>query len=147
MKTNNALIKDILKIAIPLLIVIALFVSAVGVGIITFGPIEKTNVEVTATAYIDFGNGEILPFEITTKNSTAYGFLLEAANSANLAVKTTYYGEYDSIFVDSIGPYVGGDDNRYWQYYVNGEYATVGADKIIIKNGDVIEWRFEKFEY
>ena len=147
MKTNNALIKDILKITIPLLIVIALFVGAVGMGIITFERLEKTNVEVTATAYIDFGNGEILPFEITTKNSTAYGFLLEAANSANLAVKTTYYGEYDSIFVDSIGSYVGGDNNRYWQYYVNGEYATVGPDKMIIKNGDVIEWRFEIIQY
>ena len=147
MKINNDQIKNILKITIPLIIVVILFISAVSFGVITIGSKKELDTEVTATVYIDFGDGEILPFEITTVNATAYGFLLEAANLADFAVKTTYYGEYDSIFVDSIGSYVGGEDDRYWQYYINGEYAVLGADKIILKNGDILEWRFEKLDF
>lgn len=33
----------------------------------------------------------------------------------------------------------------YWIYYVNGELGMVGASQYMIKDGDVITWKMEKF--
>lgn len=40
---------------------------------------------------------------------------------------------------------VGGESDAFWLYYVNGEPATVAADKYQTKSGDLIEWRYERF--
>ena len=34
-------------------------------------------------------------------------------------------------------------NGKYWMYYVNGTMGGVGADKKIVKEGDLIEWRLE----
>ena len=152
--------KPLLSIIIPVVVIIILFAAAVNVGIISIGSEEKIIYKnigssalghesegITATVIIDFGDGNILTNNIVSKNITAYGLLLDAAKIENIDVKATYYGQYDSIFVDSISSYSGGDDNRYWIYYVNSESGMVGADKYIIKNNDIIEWKFEKSIY
>lgn len=38
---------------------------------------------------------------------------------------------------------VGGEEGKFWIYYVNGEAAKVGADQYEVKDGDRIEWRLE----
>ncbi len=104
---------------------------------------------VTATVVIDFGNGTILRFEnLTMENATVYDFTLEAANQGGFSVNATHHEM--GVFVDSIagiehGTYIGiGDEeSRWWQYYVNGELGPVAADKLMVNNSDVIEWRFE----
>ena len=70
---------------------------------------------------------------------------MEAASKGNFTVKSTYYGQYDSMFIDSIASVKNGENNSYWQYYINGNYGTIGADKQPVKNEDIIEWRFEEF--
>ena len=151
--------KSLLSILIPVVIIIILFVFAFNVGIISIGAEEKIiyrNLDsssrgneskvITATVIIDFGDGNVLTNTFVTKNITVYGVLLDAAKIENLDVKATYYGQYDSIFIDTISSYTSGID-KYWIYYVNGESGMVGADKYIIKNNDIIEWRFEKSIY
>ncbi|PIV68420.1 MAG: hypothetical protein COS08_06660 [Euryarchaeota archaeon CG01_land_8_20_14_3_00_38_12] len=106
----------------------------------------KEGAEISATISINFTNGNVLgPYNITTKNATVYGFLLEAAKpeNGNFTVKATYWGSYDSMFVDSIAGAEGGQDGKWWQYYVNGELPMVGCDKYIVQNNDYIEWKFE----
>ncbi len=144
----------VIKIILPLLIVVALFAGAVNLGVISITPPENkagnittSTYEVAATIIIDFGEGTKSINTIATKNSTVYGFLIEAANIENYDVKTTYYGLYGSVFIDSISTYENGQENKYWIYYVNGESGTVGADKQIIKTGDIIEWKFEEYQY
>ncbi len=44
--------------------------------------------------------------------------------------------------VTQIGNIKNGADSRYWQYFVNGNYMTVGADTYIPHPGDTIEWEF-----
>lgn len=46
------------------------------------------------------------------------------------------------VLVESIGRNANGTNDEYWQYKVNGVMPQVGADKLEIKNGDVIEWYF-----
>ena len=37
------------------------------------------------------------------------------------------------------------EGNYYWNYYINGEYASVGAADYNIKNNDKIKFQLEKF--
>jgi len=117
------------------------------IGCVHIGKNELKLEEITATVYIDFGNGTVWKFEnITTKNSTVYGFLLEAARQGNFTVDTTYYGAWDSVFVNSIAG-VKNQAGKYWQYWINGEYGKVGADKQRVNNSDIIEWKFTESQF
>lgn len=48
------------------------------------------------------------------------------------------------VFVTKING-VGGDADTYWLYYVDGKVAIMAADKYETRNGQKIEWRYEKF--
>jgi hypothetical protein len=37
-----------------------------------------------------------------------------------------------------------GENEMWWQYYVNGEYGDLGSDRKEIFDGDLVEWRFEE---
>ena len=139
-----------LKILAPIIVIFILFGTAIQTGIITIqSPDQQNNLdngrEITANVIIDFGNETIMSYNISTVNATVYGCLLEAATQGNLNVKTTYYPSFDSMLIDAIGSATGGEDNKYWQYYLNGIYGTVGIDKQIVHAGDCIEWRFMEF--
>jgi hypothetical protein len=47
------------------------------------------------------------------------------------------------VLVKSIDGVENGTDNKYWQYWVNGELPMVAADKKEVEAGDRIEWKFE----
>jgi hypothetical protein len=51
---------------------------------------------------------------------------------------------YDAVFVSSINETKNGEDDMWWQYYVNGEYGETASDKKEIFDGDYVEWRFEE---
>jgi len=55
--------------------------------------------------------------------------------------------EYEGIgmFINSINGKENADGN-YWFMYVNGTSSQTGASQTIIKDGDVIEWRYQKSE-
>lgn len=46
-------------------------------------------------------------------------------------------------YVESINGNQNGDGS-YWIYYINGEAGTIAPDQYTCKNGDRVEWRFEK---
>lgn len=50
------------------------------------------------------------------------------------------------VFVDSIGTY-SGTANKVWIYHVNGVSGDVAADKKILKEKDVVLWRYMKPSY
>ncbi len=41
----------------------------------------------------------------------------------------------------------GGEEDKYWIWYINGSLATVGADGYIVQPGDEITWKYEKNIY
>src|SRR5262245_1758975 len=57
---------------------------------------------------------------------------------ATVGTKDTSYGP----MVETING-VTATDGHYWAFYVNGAYATVGADAYQTKVGDKIEWKLE----
>ena len=103
------------------------------------------NATVNVTLIINFGNETEWQFGLTLdeKNATVFYALLKAANENGFNVEYTYYGQYDSYFVDSIAG--AGGDGKFWIYYVNGVMGEVGADKKVVGEGDMIEWRLEEF--
>jgi hypothetical protein len=138
----------ILKIVIPIIIILAIFSGAVALEVIKFEkPAVINSEEITATVIIDFGEGIPELYEISTINNTVYGFLLEVSHQEGYDIKTTYYASFDSLLIDSISNYEGGQDNKYWMFYLNDEFCSVSADKQIVETGDTIEWKFEESQF
>lgn len=75
------------------------------------------------------------------ENSTALTLLQTVAEREGIKIDIT--GKGAQSFVNAIGDKVGGTDNKYWLYYVNGDWATVGAGAYFLKKEDTIEWKFE----
>lgn len=84
-------------------------------------------------------NVRTMNFDLTG-SETALDILIRASLRENFTVDTTRYDF--GVMVDAIEN-IGGEENRYWLYYVNGEAATVGADAYKVKPGDIIEFRYE----
>lgn len=56
------------------------------------------------------------------------------------------YGEM-GVLVSKIGNKANGQEQKYWQFYVNGQQPMISADKFTLKNGDQIEWRFAESKF
>lgn len=81
-------------------------------------------------------------YEIKVQDGASALDLLQKASSENgftVIVEESSYGK----FISAIGDKKGGTDNKYWMFYVNGEQAQVGAADYKVRNGDLIEFKFE----
>ena len=135
------------KILLPIAIIVGLFLSGVGVGIITFEPPSSITGEITATIVIDFGDGTNYTKILVMDNSTVFDFLLEVEKIGDIIVET--HEESGSYEIESITyngeKYTHGEDGYWWLFYINEQFAQDSADKVYVNNNDLIEWKFEKF--
>lgn len=72
------------------------------------------------------------------RGHTVLELLEEHADS----VETREFG--DDVLVRSINGQAGGNEGRYWFYYVNGEPGRVAANRRQTDDGDRIEWVFAR---
>jgi hypothetical protein len=138
----------IMKFIIPVLIILGLFIGGISKGVITFKKPEITTGTIKATIKIDFNDGIVYTKTMTMVNSTAYDLLMKIDKTNDILVKTTYWEQYDSYFIDSItinGKKYEGNTNNYWALYLNNQPVTEGSNKIYVENEDIIEYRYEKF--
>lgn len=80
---------------------------------------------------IDFGNGTV------TSDSE-----LSAPDVYNLTVSLFEVDEVwagDRVFINAIDG-VQQDENHGWQYWVNGNYASIAANLYILQDGDSVLW-------
>lgn len=55
--------------------------------------------------------------------------------------------EYDfGVYIEGIDG-VKGNDQYYWAFYLDGEYADKGADQTVLKVGDKVEFRYEEIKF
>ncbi len=80
---------------------------------------------------------------VAEKEQTVFSVLEKLSREQNIPIESKYYSKM-GILVQSIDNLAGGDEGRYWQYYINGSLGQVAADKQALKAGDSLEWRFEK---
>ncbi len=116
-------------------------------------PLEQNMAIAAPTAFInfmfDFGpQGQISTQYQISENNTKNLFTItdEIAKQNNWDFKYTDYVEMGYL-VTQIGAAKNGQDNKYWQYFVNGEQPQISANKYIPKSGEKIEWRFAESKF
>ena len=86
------------------------------------------------TLSIDFGNGTIQEFHNLEGNN-----VYEVTNEST-SVEGNWFG--DLVYVYSISGVSEQDSSdQYWQYWVNGVRAGIAANKYVLQDDDVIEWK------
>ncbi len=79
--------------------------------------------------------------EEISEKETVFSLLEKLAQKENFELKTKSYDF--GIFINSIDKVENGENNKYWQYWVNDKLGEVAADKKDVKFGDKVEWKFE----
>jgi len=98
----------------------------------------------SASITIDRGTGITLAYEAEIyESSTVLDVLQQAVIKYGLALQTKEYEDM-GILIEGIGDLIGGQDNKYWLYYVNGEMPLNSVDQQKVIPGDNIEFRFEE---
>ena len=100
---------------------------------------EQEQVALTATLIVDSATGTPQVFELPVGENTTAMKLLE---KSRLDFSAKYYDA--GAFIESIGEFKGGDNNKYWLYYINGEMPMLAVDQLIATPGDIIEFKYEE---
>lgn len=101
---------------------------------------QSQNIDITFTFASD--QQEIIKYNLVPNNQENLLAITQAtAKQANWTFESEDYGSL-GVLVTKIKEQKNGQDNKYWQYYVNGQMPQVGADKYIPKSGEKIEWIF-----
>lgn len=113
----------------------------------SFTAIPQTHAETQQTAE----NKQLLDVKLVIESvsyeaslyddDTALTLLTTVAERENIPLEIK--GEGTQAFIQAIGEKQGGVNNKYWLYYINGEFANVGVGQYILHNGDTIEFRYE----
>jgi len=80
--------------------------------------------------------------DILGAKTTALELLTEMTAEKKVVLETKDYVGLGKMII-KIGDLTNGQDNKYWQYWVNGKPASVGADNYQVEANDKIEWKFE----
>lgn len=86
-----------------------------------------------------------LKFKINYKNNdnkTLWQIMKDIFTKNGINVAYQDYGGDLGIFITEIEGKKNGENGNYWQYFINGKYANIGVSNYILKQGDIIEWRF-----
>ena len=78
------------------------------------------------------------------KTTTTFEILLEALENIDDLILETEDSQFGA-FITSINGIIQ-EGNYFWNYYVNGDYATLGVSSYKINNNDIFEFRLEAFE-
>ncbi len=98
--------------------------------------------EATASTMIDLGDRIVTCEEgEVAAETTAWDLLRACAAERELELATEDYGEM-GLLITAIGGRENGRGDRYWQYWVNNQYANIGSQDRQISAGDVILWNY-----
>lgn len=107
---------------------------------------EENNIQ-KADLMLDFGDGEIRVFnDIRLANDeSVFDLLKRIVEDNEIEFSFQDYGGGLGAMIELIG----GRKNdfsadKYWQYWINNEYAKVGASAQTLKDGDIVEWKYIK---
>jgi hypothetical protein len=106
--------------------------------------------EIKVNLMLDFGNGQIKTFNQISlmKGASVFDLLKKITTENDLDLKTKDYGQELGVLIEKIGA-VSNDakTNYFWTYWVNNNYAEIGASNYHLKDQDIIEWKYTKSQY
>ncbi|MBZ9569643.1 DUF4430 domain-containing protein [Patescibacteria group bacterium] len=116
---------------------------------ITYQPEIEVEKEISGTLLLNFGEGNIENFEgiRLSGEKTVFDLLKKVTEENNLELS---FKESPGlgVFIESIDNVANDfENNKWWQYWVNGEYAQVGASNFILKDGDLVEWKYVEGQF
>jgi len=89
---------------------------------------------------VDYGNNNPKTYEYSfLGEKSAFDILKEVAEKEGIPIETQQY-DFGTL-ITSINGFKS-DEHAFWIYEVNGKPATVGANTYILKNGDIITWKY-----
>lgn len=90
---------------------------------------------------VDYGNGDVqaFPREIVLERNTVFDLLKAVEQRHGVQLDTRNFPGV-GIFIEGING-VRNTNTMYWQFWVNDEYAQVGASQYILKGGDRVLWK------
>lgn len=101
---------------------------------------ENISGEWKVNTYPNENNTIYVFINITASNALEQ--LERAAELGDFSFVKVYYSTFDSWIVTVIDGAENQATGRNWQFWVNGEYALQGADKVILSEGDVVIWKY-----
>lgn len=113
-------------------------------NLIITGSIRK--VEQKVLVHIYFPDKTVKYNVAILNDSTVFSLLESIAQRENFKIESKVYKDM-GVLVESINGFKNGADNKYWQYWVNGKLPMIAADKNKMKEGDIVEWKFEKISF
>jgi len=108
------------------------------------------NNEIKVSLMLDFGGGELKTFNNLSlpKNATVFDLLKKVGTENNLELNSKDFGGDLGVLIEGIGDKINDTkQNIYWQYWVNNNYAQVGAGAYQLKNNDIVEWKYTKGQF
>src|SRR3989338_352957 len=96
---------------------------------------------------VDYGNDVVSVYNDTKlePNQTVFDLLRLVASQNNLEFSTKDFGGELGVFIESIGGIENNSiSDHWWQYWVNNQYAKIGASQYRLSAGDIVEWKFIK---
>ncbi|MBI2577646.1 MAG: DUF4430 domain-containing protein [Candidatus Wildermuthbacteria bacterium] len=104
-------------------------------------PVDGENEAISVSLKIDYGNGDVQAFasENIVAGNTVWQLLQALERRHGIILETRNFAGV-GIFVEGING-IRNTNTQYWQYWVNGEYAKVGAGQYKLKNGDEVLWK------
>jgi hypothetical protein len=101
---------------------------------------RTTGSKATASIMIDSGENILICSDLNTEEGlTVFDLLNTCADKKNFELSFEMY-EGIGVFITEIAG-SSSDKDRYWQYWVNNEYAQISADNSLIHGGDVVMWK------
>lgn len=105
----------------------------------------EQNQEAKANLIVDSGGGDLKNFSgvALIGDKTVFGLLKAVQANSGLKIGYKDYGGDLGAMIESIGGLANDPKTgTYWQFWVNGEYAKVGASSYRLKTGDIVEWKY-----
>ncbi len=132
------------KVALLLALAIILSVAGLWGALRLIAPAPVPPALVSVTLIIE-ATGWDVSYEATSTNNTVLSFLLEAAEVRGFEIQHQYWEPLGASKVDAINGIRDGAGGLFWQYWVNGIYGDVGANRYILADGDAVLWRHTVF--
>ncbi|MBI4262072.1 DUF4430 domain-containing protein [Candidatus Uhrbacteria bacterium] len=89
----------------------------------------------------DTGHLQTFPNEPFFAGATVFDILKAVTTRTSMPFVYDPPGAY-GVFIRQIGGKKNGTEKKYWQYWVNGQFAMVAADKQVLQSGDTLLWKF-----
>ncbi|MBT3690599.1 DUF4430 domain-containing protein [bacterium] len=100
------------------------------------------------TIAISFSDINVMEIQnlVIDSNKSVLDLLSLVVEENNIEFSLRDYGDLGYL-VERIGDMKNGDDNKFWQFWINGEYSQIGAADYLVQSNDLIEWKFTDNQY